>query len=195
MPEQLEKQLVPYEKENITMPELHTEVTAAKERRKGGDTSRRMYQCLYHITLILKYTYSVNPPPFVEDISSVNTKVSRVFSILVQYWRTDLYPLKTVERSRFWAVIIGIDGYKSSPLRGCVSDALLVEKYLMEEIGVTQERIQGLLGSQDTSSDGPSSRPAPILSIRFSVSLTTLKSKSGIITAGAGRFLAREKEI
>ncbi|PBK64285.1 hypothetical protein ARMSODRAFT_1007164 [Armillaria solidipes] len=144
MPEQLEKQLVPYEKENITMPELHTEVTATKERRKEDDISRRTYQCLYdkilyHITLRLKYTYSVNPPPFVEDISSINTKL-----------------LQTIERSNFWAVIIGIDAYQSCPLRGCVSDAMLVEKYLTEEIGVPQERIQRLLGSQDTSSDDPS---------------------------------------
>ncbi|KAK0466654.1 hypothetical protein IW261DRAFT_1319056, partial [Armillaria novae-zelandiae] len=54
--------------------------------------------------------------------------------------------------SRYWAVLIGIDAYQSRPLRGCVSDALLIEKYLKEEIGVPQERIQLLLGSQDTSS-------------------------------------------
>ncbi|SJL16870.1 uncharacterized protein ARMOST_20400 [Armillaria ostoyae] len=144
MPEQLEKQLVPYEKENVTMPELHTEVTVTKERRKGDDISRRTYQCLYdkilyHITLGCQYTDSVNPPPSVEDVSSVNTK-----------------PLQDVEDSRFWAVLIGIDAYKSSPLRGCVSDALLVEKYLREDIGIPQERIQLLLGSQDVSSEDPS---------------------------------------
>ncbi|KAK0431850.1 hypothetical protein EV421DRAFT_2064352, partial [Armillaria borealis] len=143
-PEQLEKRLIHYEKENITMPELDTKATPTKERHKGDDISRRTYQCLYdkilyHITLGCQYTDSVNPPPSVEDVSSVNNK-----------------PLQDVERSRFWAVLIGIDAYKSSPLRGCVSDALLVEKYLKEEIGVPQERIQRLLGSQDTSSDDPS---------------------------------------
>ncbi|KAK0430362.1 peptidase C14, caspase domain-containing protein, partial [Armillaria borealis] len=55
-----------------------------------------------------------------------------------------------------WAVIIGIDAYQTCPLRGCVSDALLVEKYLKEEIGIPQERIQRLLGSQGASSDDPS---------------------------------------
>ncbi|KAK0470893.1 hypothetical protein IW261DRAFT_1305246, partial [Armillaria novae-zelandiae] len=58
--------------------------------------------------------------------------------------------------SRFWAVLIGIDGYNRFPLRGCVSDALLVEEYLKEEICVPQERIQRLLGSLDTSSEDPS---------------------------------------
>ncbi|KAK0215154.1 caspase domain-containing protein [Armillaria fumosa] len=102
-----------------------------------------MYQCIfdkirYHIGI--QYTYSLNPPPLpVEDTNSVNTK-----------------PLQTIERSRFWAVLIGIDAYQSSPLRGCVSDAILMEKYLKEEIGVPGERIQLLLGSQDTSSEDPS---------------------------------------
>ncbi|PBK87186.1 hypothetical protein ARMGADRAFT_468828 [Armillaria gallica] len=144
MPNQLEKQLVPYEKENIAMPELDIDATSTKERHKGDDISRRTYQCLYdkivyHITLGFQCIDSVNPPPSVEDISSVNTK-----------------PLQTVERSRFWAVIIGIDAYEWSPLRGCVADALLVEKYLKEEIGIPQERIQLLLGSQGASSEDPS---------------------------------------
>ncbi|PBK64311.1 hypothetical protein ARMSODRAFT_962149 [Armillaria solidipes] len=139
MPEQFEKRLIQYEKENITIPELDTEETSTKERHIGDDVSRRTYQCLYdkilyHITLGCQYTDSVNPPPSVEDISSINTK-----------------PLQTVERSNFWAVIIGIDAYQSCPLRGCVSDALLVEKYLKEEIGVPQDRIQRLLGSQGAS--------------------------------------------
>ncbi|PBK87173.1 hypothetical protein ARMGADRAFT_1016892 [Armillaria gallica] len=68
----------------------------------------------------------------------------------------DNKPLQTVERSRFWAVLIGIDAYEWSPLRGCVSDVLLVEKYLKEEIGMLQERIQLLLGSQGASSEGSS---------------------------------------
>ncbi|KAK0224535.1 caspase domain-containing protein [Armillaria nabsnona] len=143
MPEQLEKQLIHYEKENIAIPELDTEATSTKEGRKGDDVSRRTHQCLYdkilyHITLRFQYTYSVNLPPSVEDIDSVNTK-----------------PLQTVERSRFWAVIIGIDAYQSYPLRGCVSDALLVEKYLKEDIGIPQERMQLLLGSQGASSEDP----------------------------------------
>ncbi|KAK0224517.1 hypothetical protein EDD85DRAFT_859550 [Armillaria nabsnona] len=144
MPEQLKRRLINYEKDNITIPEPDTEATSTKEGVKGDDVSRRTYQCLYdrilyHITLRLQYTRSVNPPPSVADISSVNTK-----------------PLLTVECSRFWAVIIGIDAYQSYPLRGCVSDALLVEKYLKEEMGIPQDRIQLLLGSQSASVDDSS---------------------------------------
>ncbi|SJL18677.1 uncharacterized protein ARMOST_22275 [Armillaria ostoyae] len=129
MLEQLDKRLIHYEKENITIPEFDTEETSTKERRKGDDISRRTYQCLYdkilyRITLGYQYTDSVNPPLSMEDISSVNAK-----------------PLQTVEHSNFWAVIIGINAYQSCPLQGCVSDALLVEKYLKEEIGVPQDRI------------------------------------------------------
>ncbi len=83
MPEQLEKRLIHFEKENIATPELDTEAISTKEGRKGDDVSRRTYQCLYdkilyHITLRLQYTHSVNSPPSVEDISSVNTKVSEL---------------------------------------------------------------------------------------------------------------------
>ncbi|KAK0441724.1 caspase domain-containing protein [Desarmillaria tabescens] len=48
--------------------------------------------------------------------------------------------------SRVWAVLIGIDGYSSYPLRGCVADALAVEQYLAEDLLVPRERIQSLLG-------------------------------------------------
>ncbi|KAK0431843.1 caspase domain-containing protein [Armillaria borealis] len=127
MPEQLEKPMVPQTRYWST----------------GDDISQRTYQYVCdkifsHITLG-QHTYTVDRPPLVEDITSFNTE-----------------PLRTVERSRFWAVLVGIDAYQSCPLRGCVSDALLVEKYLKEEIGIPQERIQRLLGSQDTSSDDPS---------------------------------------
>ncbi|KAK0492685.1 hypothetical protein EDD18DRAFT_1015621, partial [Armillaria luteobubalina] len=40
--------------------------------------------------------------------------------------------------SRFWAVLIGIDAYQSNPLHGCVSDASLVKRFLMEDIGVPE---------------------------------------------------------
>ncbi len=79
---------MPYEKENIAMPELDTEATSTKERHKGDDISRRTYQRLYdkivyRITLGFQCTNSVNPPPSVEDISSVNTKVRGLFALLV----------------------------------------------------------------------------------------------------------------
>ncbi|KAK0224027.1 peptidase C14, caspase domain-containing protein, partial [Armillaria fumosa] len=55
-----------------------------------------------------------------------------------------------------WAVLIGIDGYLSYPLRGCVADALTMEQYLVDDLLVPRERIQKLLGparSGDTSTD------------------------------------------
>ncbi|KAK0227267.1 caspase domain-containing protein [Armillaria nabsnona] len=53
-----------------------------------------------------------------------------------------------VDTSRFWVVLIGIDGYPTSPLRGCVNDALLMERFLVEDLGVPKCRIQSLLGSK-----------------------------------------------
>ncbi|KAK0474992.1 hypothetical protein EDD18DRAFT_1020369, partial [Armillaria luteobubalina] len=47
--------------------------------------------------------------------------------------------------SRFWAVLIGIDGYESL-LRGCVLDVLLMKKCLIEVLSVPKENIQCLLG-------------------------------------------------
>ncbi len=40
-----------------------------------------------------------------------------------------------VDTSRFWAVLIGIDAYECNPLRGCVRDALMMERYLTEDLG------------------------------------------------------------
>ncbi|KAK0191742.1 caspase domain-containing protein [Armillaria mellea] len=52
------------------------------------------------------------------------------------------------DTSRFWAVLIGIDAYESNPLRGCVSDASLMKKLLIENMGVPEKHIQSLLGTQ-----------------------------------------------
>ncbi|KAK0205779.1 hypothetical protein DFS33DRAFT_1223564, partial [Desarmillaria ectypa] len=57
--------------------------------------------------------------------------------------------------SRFWAVLIGIDAYESNVLHGCVSDALLMKKLLIEDIGVPEHRIQCLLGSRNSSHGDP----------------------------------------
>ncbi|KAK0435899.1 hypothetical protein EV421DRAFT_2022340 [Armillaria borealis] len=61
-----------------------------------------------------------------------------------------------VDASRFWAVLIGIDAYEGSPLHGCVSDASLIKKFLVDDLGVPKERIQCLLGSHDLTPDDPS---------------------------------------
>ncbi|KAK0186887.1 caspase domain-containing protein, partial [Armillaria mellea] len=46
---------------------------------------------------------------------------------------------------RFWAVLIGINAYHSSPLRGCVSDVEKMEEFLTKDLGVSKDHIQRLL--------------------------------------------------
>ncbi len=46
-------------------------------------------------------------------------------------------------------MLIGIDAYKIYPLRGCVSDALAMENYLINDLGVPKERIRCLFGSTE----------------------------------------------
>ncbi len=57
-----------------------------------------------------------------------------------------------VDTSRFWAVLIGIDSYECNPLRGCVRDALMMERYLTEDLGLPKHRIQRLFGSKEHAS-------------------------------------------
>ncbi|PBK90853.1 hypothetical protein ARMGADRAFT_1014513 [Armillaria gallica] len=84
-----------------------------------------------------------------------------------------MQPQPCPDPDRIWAVLVGIDGYLSYPLRGCVADALTMEQYLVDDIFVPRERIQRLLGPArygDTSTD-VSSIPsrANILSILLSL--------------------------
>ncbi|KAK0183540.1 caspase domain-containing protein [Armillaria mellea] len=51
------------------------------------------------------------------------------------------------DTSRFWAVLIGIDDYESSPLRGAVSDALLMKDYLQKDLRMPETHIECLLSS------------------------------------------------
>ncbi|KAK0471528.1 caspase domain-containing protein [Armillaria novae-zelandiae] len=51
-----------------------------------------------------------------------------------------------INGSKFWAVIIGIDDYKTSPLHGCVSDAEMVAEYLRKDLRVPESNMQLLLG-------------------------------------------------
>ncbi|KAK0231798.1 caspase domain-containing protein [Armillaria nabsnona] len=60
-----------------------------------------------------------------------------------------------IDASRFWAVIIGIDAYRTHPLYGCVADALLMQEYLEKDLGVPSDRIQRLLGMKHTPCDDP----------------------------------------
>ncbi|KAK0437249.1 uncharacterized protein EV420DRAFT_1219552, partial [Desarmillaria tabescens] len=57
--------------------------------------------------------------------------------------------------SRFWAVLIGIDAYPSNPLRGAVSDALTMRKFLINDLGIPEHRIQYLLGPHDPTTGDP----------------------------------------
>ncbi|KAK0486302.1 hypothetical protein IW261DRAFT_1559707 [Armillaria novae-zelandiae] len=51
----------------------------------------------------------------------------------------------TIDASRFWVVIIGIDAYRQFPLQGCVFDAVTMKKYF-NDLGVPQDRVCLLLG-------------------------------------------------
>ncbi|PBK64094.1 hypothetical protein ARMSODRAFT_962578 [Armillaria solidipes] len=71
-------------------------------------------------------------------------------------------PGQRLDASRFWAVLIGIDAYKTSPLRGCVSDALTMESYLVKDLGVPKGRIQRLLGPTEHRSLNDFSVPSRV---------------------------------
>ncbi|KAK0232064.1 peptidase C14, caspase domain-containing protein [Armillaria nabsnona] len=59
-----------------------------------------------------------------------------------------------VDGSKFWAVVIGIDNYAhETQLRGCVSDAISVSRYLIENLGVEENHIQLLLSTTSESLD------------------------------------------
>ncbi|PBK92297.1 hypothetical protein ARMGADRAFT_1081075 [Armillaria gallica] len=58
-----------------------------------------------------------------------------------------------------WVVLIGINGYLSYPLDGCVEDALAMEEYFAKDLAMPNERIQRLLGlknNDDTSTEASS---------------------------------------
>ncbi|PBK83576.1 hypothetical protein ARMGADRAFT_1136818 [Armillaria gallica] len=57
-----------------------------------------------------------------------------------------------VDTSQFWAILIGIDSYECNPLRSCVRDALMVERYLTEDVGMPKHRIQCLFDSKEHAS-------------------------------------------
>ncbi|KAK0460626.1 uncharacterized protein EV420DRAFT_1478384 [Desarmillaria tabescens] len=55
------------------------------------------------------------------------------------------------DSSRIWAALIGIDGYSTYPLDGCVEDALAMADYLVKDLAVPKGRIQLLLGPRNNS--------------------------------------------
>ncbi|PBK85219.1 hypothetical protein ARMGADRAFT_1087675 [Armillaria gallica] len=76
-----------------------------------------------------------------------------------------------VDTSRFWAVLIGIDAYECNPLRGCVRDALMMERYLTEDLSVPKHGIQSLLGSKEHASSDNCHIPTRVNIIQTLVSL------------------------
>ncbi|KAG7441775.1 uncharacterized protein BT62DRAFT_955402, partial [Guyanagaster necrorhizus] len=78
-------------------------------------------------------------------------RVTIVPSLRVSHRAQENYEFPSgIEASRFWVVIIGIDAYRQLPLRGCVFDAITMEKYFID-LGVPKCRIQLLLGRLDGS--------------------------------------------
>ncbi|KAK0217294.1 hypothetical protein IW262DRAFT_1320023, partial [Armillaria fumosa] len=54
-------------------------------------------------------------------------------------------PAHRVDATRFWAILIGINAYHLSPLRGCVNDVEKMDKFLTKDLGVPKDHIQLLL--------------------------------------------------
>ncbi|KAK0475638.1 caspase domain-containing protein [Armillaria luteobubalina] len=94
-----------------------------------------------------------------EQLRHLRLQYSRAQRNLPVSWEIRLSPSgdpHRVDASRFSAVLIGIDEYASYPLQGSVSDVKLMEKYLIEDLGVPSNRIQLLVGSKEhTSLDDP----------------------------------------
>ncbi|KAK0445174.1 hypothetical protein EV421DRAFT_2018398 [Armillaria borealis] len=67
-----------------------------------------------------------------------------------EVWQILNWPMQAIlkerDSSQFWAVIIGIENYPHHHIYGCVSDAELMEKYLIENLRVPSDHIQRLLG-------------------------------------------------
>ncbi|KAK0444585.1 caspase domain-containing protein [Desarmillaria tabescens] len=106
----------------------------AREKAKGGDTnSCSDFDALHNLYHSRKeYAERMPRPPKLH---------------------APLLPIQSlhVDASRFWAVIIGIDGYPShNKLLGCVSDAIKMGTFLYEDLGVPKDRIECLIDGTHT---------------------------------------------
>ncbi|KAK0474989.1 peptidase C14, caspase domain-containing protein [Armillaria luteobubalina] len=70
-------------------------------------------------------------------------------------------PILVPPFSSVWAILIGIDGYKTDALGGCVSDGRLMEDYLTNHAAVKKTRIQRLLGPSGENAATPSDSLPP----------------------------------
>lgn len=67
-----------------------------------------------------------------EDVKILCSKIARIENGTLRSELTAFAKAPhDLDGCRFWAVLIGIDGYSTNPLRGCVSDALEMNDYLM----------------------------------------------------------------
>ncbi|KAK0189258.1 hypothetical protein F5146DRAFT_1003198 [Armillaria mellea] len=82
-----------------------------------------------------------------EELEVLRSKIARIENGTLRS-EVDRFcePPRDIDGFRFWAVVISIDGYKRHPLNGCVSDALEMNNYLLNDLGVPKDRIQLLLG-------------------------------------------------
>ncbi|KAK0444830.1 hypothetical protein EV421DRAFT_1735082 [Armillaria borealis] len=82
-----------------------------------------------------------------EDAKVLRSRIARIENGTLRSELTAFArPPRAIDGSRFWAVLIGIDGYSTNPLRGCVADALEMNDYLLNDLRVPKDRIQLLLG-------------------------------------------------
>ncbi|KAK0217307.1 hypothetical protein IW262DRAFT_1509118, partial [Armillaria fumosa] len=56
-----------------------------------------------------------------------------------------------VDGNRFWAVLIGINGYSSSPVRGCVADVEKMKDFLTGDLWVPEDHIRCLVSRQPSA--------------------------------------------
>ncbi|SJL03967.1 uncharacterized protein ARMOST_07324 [Armillaria ostoyae] len=74
------------------------------------------------------------------------------FKVKMEARRPPLGVPHSVDGSRFWAILIGIDDYELNPLNGCVEDAKAMEDYLLDDLQVPKDHIQLLLGPKEPAS-------------------------------------------
>ncbi|KAK0476015.1 hypothetical protein IW261DRAFT_505 [Armillaria novae-zelandiae] len=92
------------------------------------------------------------------------------------------------QASRFWAVLIAIDAYQPTPLHGCVSGALSMKKFLIDELKVPEHRIQCLLGSNNPIPGSPTTPSrANVVNVLYSlIDNVQIKSSDNIVIYYAG---------
>ncbi|KAK0439291.1 caspase domain-containing protein [Desarmillaria tabescens] len=148
----------------------------AKEIASTGDASYQMlYEKLHMLYQLRTQRYESGIRPGAVEPESFPSIASS---------RTPHY----VDASRFWAVIIGIDGYKTFPLRGCVEDGLLMKTYLEDDLKVPSNRIQLLLGRRHTTPNDPSipSRNNIMETLRSLINNSHIKKGDNIVIYYSG---------